>query len=98
VRARGARADSPPNEAEHEESSSFLKKRTKKLLSISRTPARMGELTNRAKVFVSFFQKRNPSLLRWHVSPYGGWLRYQNIHENAANRKPLSSGYDSITD
>jgi hypothetical protein len=62
VRARGARADSPPNEAEHEESSSFLKKRTKKLLSISRTPARMGELTNRAKVFCFFFSKKKSFL------------------------------------
>jgi hypothetical protein len=43
-----------------EESGSFLKKRTKKLLQIWAEPNRGGRSQNTQKFFASFFQKRRP--------------------------------------
>jgi hypothetical protein len=45
-----------------EESGSFLKKRTKKLLLVWAEPIRKGRSRNRQKFFASFFQKRRPCL------------------------------------
>jgi hypothetical protein len=46
-------------------SSSFLKKRTKKLLSVGMRCVSHSRANQRAKVFVSFFQKRNTSFLAY---------------------------------
>jgi hypothetical protein len=50
----------PGGKASPEESGSFLKKRTKKLLSLWRTLPGRGA-TNSQKFFASFFQKRRPA-------------------------------------
>jgi hypothetical protein len=46
---------------QQKEGCSFLKKRTKKLLSVRAAPSR-GAAGNLQKFFASFFQKRSPSL------------------------------------
>jgi hypothetical protein len=58
-----------PSQAQHrgvwvkeEESGSFLKKRTKKLLRTWAEPYRVGRSPNVQKFFASFFQKRSPRL------------------------------------
>jgi hypothetical protein len=83
--------DLVPQEGKREESSSFLKKRTKKLLSYVEPTGAQEEMwvlrrqasgaTQRRwtlwykKFFVSFFQKRNTSLLRPYVSRYAFWYQ-----------------------
>jgi hypothetical protein len=58
--------DSPPKEGKCQESSSFLKKRTKKLLFSLIPDLRIYSANqHNQKFFVSFFQKRNTSLLRF---------------------------------
>jgi hypothetical protein len=60
-------SDSQPQEGKCQGSSSFLKKRTKKLLPVSPAGSRsLGSIAQ--KFFVSFFQKRNASLLRQCVA------------------------------
>jgi hypothetical protein len=52
-----------PDESKHKESSSFLRKGTKKLLIVQVAPVESAALTKTTKVFCFFFQKRNTSLL-----------------------------------
>jgi hypothetical protein len=49
-------------ERKKQESSSFLKKRTKKLLRVWAEPLRRGLSQNEQEFFASFFQKRRPYL------------------------------------
>jgi hypothetical protein len=60
---RATRPVPEPLRSQVEESSSFLKKRTKKLLRVRAELMRRGRSQNNQKFFASFFQKRSPSFL-----------------------------------